>query len=153
MKSAVKILGRDWDVYRTPFNAAMLHQNIGLCCSSDQTLNIADCHPEKMDTIFLHELLHAILEDQQVSLEESQISIISAGLYATFRDNGWMEHFFDWKSVPVYLGRGVPEEKGDKICAAHEWEKMRTLPTAGRKANRGSPRRKRGSKRSKRNST
>lgn len=145
-KPTVKILGRNWNIYRTPLNAAMGHLFVGMCDRSDQTLNVVDCHPEHMDTIFLHELLHAILEDQQVSLEESQISIIAAGLYATFRDNGWITHFFDWKkAIPMYLGR-TDSGKGDKICKATQWEKMQNLPESGVPP-------KRGSKRSKRSST
>lgn len=134
MRKKIRVLGRTWGVYRTPVNTAMGHKNVGLCSTYEQTLYVADGHPEEMDVIFLHELFHAMLEPASVSLEDDTISTIAALLYSVLKDNGWLkDHFIDWKKMPVFIGRIRPEVSGDKICSAEKWENMKDIEYTGTK--------------------
>jgi len=61
---------------------------MGRCCVKTQTIRInKNMPPENRNKVLLHEIIHAIADENGIGLTETQTSVLATGLFAFLRDN------------------------------------------------------------------
>ena len=83
----MKILGFEYDVKFVEKITEL--ENVAGCCDTEkQTIEILDCYDQQFTAVvFLHELLHAILDATAQKHNEKWIEAVSRGLFQVLQDN------------------------------------------------------------------
>jgi len=84
----LKILGHE---YRVSFDSKLfMNENVGggKACGNDLSIVLAGGMPESREAeVFLHEIIELVKYTLQVEISHADLSTLSEGLFAVFRDN------------------------------------------------------------------